>query len=151
MRPPATGELARDPALCELITVRLRVIGAVALYEARLAQRPARSAAEGRNRIDERQQLGYVVSVRGREARDNRNPVGVGENVMFRPGLTAIGRVRSSFFPPRNARREALSTTARAKSSWPRWRSSVRSTRWSRFQTPARCHRTSRRQQVLPD
>jgi hypothetical protein len=91
------------------------------------------------------------VPVRRREARDNRNPVGVGKNMMFRPGLTAIGRVRSSFFPPRSARSEALSTTARARSRRPRRRNSVSKTRWSRFQTPARCHRTSRRQHVLPD
>ena len=147
----AFGQLAGDPAPFEFVPVRLRVVSAVALDQSWLPQRPTRTAAQRRNAVDERQELRHVVAVRRREARDNRNPVGVGKNVMFRPGLTAIGRVRSSFFPPRNARSEALSTTARARSSWPRWRNSVSKTRWSRFHTPARCHRTSRRQQVLPD
>jgi len=149
--PSAFGQLAGDAALFELVTVRLGVVGAVALDEPRLTQRPAGTAAQRRDAVHERQQLRHVVPVRGREARDNRNPVGVGKNMMFRPGLTAIGRVRSSFFPPRSARREELSTTARARSSRPRRRNSISKTRWSRFHTPARCHRTSRRQHVLPD
>jgi len=151
VRTAAFRQLAGDPASLKFVAMRLRVIPAVALHEAWLPQRPTRAAAQGRNAVDEWQQLGHVVPVRRREARDDRNPVRVGKNMMFRPGLTAIGRVRSSFFPPRSARSEALSTTARARSSRPRRRSSVSKTRWSRFQTPARCHRTRRRQHVLPE
>jgi hypothetical protein len=33
------------------------------------------------------------------QPRAERNPARVGENMMFRPGLAAIGRVRSSFAP----------------------------------------------------
>ncbi len=147
----AFGQLAGDPSPFELVAMRLRVITPVALNQPRLPQRPTGPAAQRRNAVHERQQLRHVVPVRRREARDNRNPVGVGKNMMFRPGLTAIGRVRSSFFPPRSARSEALSTTARARSSRPRRRNSVSKARWSRFHTPARCHRTRRRQHVLPE
>ena len=132
-------------------SVRLRVVGAIALHGAGPAPRATRLAADGGDRIDQRQQLRHVVPVRGREARDERNPVGVGENMMFRPGFAAIGRVRSSFFPPRSARSDELSTSARSRSSRPRRRSSVSRHRWRRFQTPARCHRAKRRQQALPD
>ena len=147
----AFRQLAGDPTPFEFVAMRLRVIPAITLDEAWSSQRPARTPAQRRNAIDQRQQLGHVVPVRRREARDDRNPVRVGKNMMFRPGLTAIGRVRSSFFPPRSARSDALSTTARARSSWPRRRNSVSNTRWRRFQTPARCQRTSRRQHVLPE
>lgn len=150
MRPAAFRQLTGDPAALELIAVRLRVVAAIALDEAGLADRAPRTAADRRNRIHQRQQLSYVVPVRRREPRNNRNPVRVGENMMFRPGLAAIGRVRSSFFPPRRARSEALSTTTRARSSWPRRRNSASNTRWRRFHTPARCHRTNRRQHVEP-
>jgi hypothetical protein len=150
MPPPPFRQLARDPAALELITVRLGIVAPIALDEAGLAQRATHAAAQRRNGIHQRQQLGYVVPVRRREPRNNRNPVRVGENMMFRPGLAAIGRVRSSFFPPRSARSDALSTTARARSSWPRRRNSASNTRWRRVHTPARCHRTSRRQQVEP-
>jgi hypothetical protein len=151
VRAAAFRQLATDSTSLEFIAMRLRIVPTVTLHKTRLSQRSSRTAAQCRDAVDERQQLGYVVPVRRREARDNRNPVGVGKNMMFRPGLTAIGRVRSSFFPPRSARSEALSTTARARSSRPRRRNSVNKTRWSRFHTPARCQRTNRRQHVLPE
>ena len=151
MRRAAFGELRGDAARPEPVSMRLRVVATVALHQPRFVHRSTGAPTERRHRIDERQQLGDVVPVRRRQRRDERNPVCVGENMMFRPGFAAIGRVRSSFFPPRSARREELSTTARARSSWPRRRSSLSSTVWSRFHTPARCHRTSRRQHVVPD
>jgi hypothetical protein len=40
-------------------------------------QWPARAATQRRDAVDQRQQLGHVVSVRRREARDDRNPVRV--------------------------------------------------------------------------
>ena len=150
VRTAAFRQLTSDAAPLEFVPMGLGIVAAIPLHEVRLPQRPAGAAPQRRDTIDERQKLRHVVPVRRREARNNRNPVGVGKNVMFRPGLTAIGRVRSSFFPPRNARSEALSTMARAKSSWPRRRNSASNTRWSRLHTPARCHRTSRRQHVEP-
>src|SRR5262245_44673768 len=100
MRLPSFRQLAGDPAALELIAMRLRIVAAITLDEAGLPQRTTCATAERWNGIDQRQQLGYVVPVRRREPRNNRNPVRVGENMMFRPGLAAIGRVRSSFFPP---------------------------------------------------
>jgi hypothetical protein len=151
VRRAALRELRRDAAVPKLVAMRLRIVAAVTLNESRFADGPPGAASKGRHGIDEGQQLGDVVPVRRGQRRDERNPVRVGENMMFRPGLAAIGRVRSSFFPPRNARSDELSTTARARSSWPRRRNSLSNTVWSRFHTPARCHRTSRRQHVVPD
>lgn len=148
---PALGELAGDAAPRQFIAMRLRIVPAIALDQPGFADRPADAATDRRHGLDQRQQLRDVVSVRRRQRRAERNPLGVGENMMLRPGLAAIGRVRSSFFPPRSARSEALSTTARAKSSRPRRRSSASRTAWSRFQTPRRCQYASRRQQVTPD
>ena len=151
MRSAALRELRGNAARRQLVAMRLRIVAAVALDESRFAHGPTGAAPEGRHGIDEGQQLGDVVPVRRRQRRDERNPVRVGENMMFRPGLTAIGRVRSSFFPPRSARRDELSTTARVRSSWPRRRNALSKTMWRRFQTLARCHRTSRRQHVVPE
>lgn len=145
------GKFGGDSAAVQFLAMPLRVVTAIALNQARFANRATGAAPHERHGIDERQQLRDVVSVGGCQDRDERNPLRVGENMMLRPGFAAIGRVRSRFFPPRSARREELSTTARAKSSWPRRRSSASKTAWSRFQTPARCQRTSRRQQVLPE
>ena len=147
----ALRELRRDAAVLELVAMRLRVVPAVALNESRFADGATGAAAQRRHRIDEGQQLRHVVPIGRGQRRDERNPARVGENMMFRPGLAAIGRVRSSFFPPRSARSDELSTTVRARSRWPRRRNSLSNAVWSRFHTPARCHRTSRRQQVVPE
>lgn len=151
VRGAAFRELRGNAAREELIPMRLRVVAAVALDQVRFPNRPTASSLQRGHRVDQRQQLRHVVAVGRGQPRDERNPVRVGENMMFRPGLAAIGRVRSSFFPPRNARSEELSTTARARSIWPRRRNSLSNTVCNRFHTPARCQRTSRRQQVVPD
>lgn len=145
------GQLGLNAALLECVAMRLRVVRPVTLDQFRFPDGPPGTAAQQRHGVHQREQLGDVVLIGGRQDRDERNPLRVGENVMFRPGLAAIGRVRSSFFPPRNARSDALSTTARSKSRSPRRRNSVSRALCNRFQTPARCHRTRRRQQVLPD
>jgi hypothetical protein len=147
----ALGELRGNPAPRQLVAVRLRIVGGVALHDPGFPPGSAGAPAHRGHGVHQRQQLGDVVPIGGRQRRDERNPVRVGENMMLRPGFAAIGRVRSSFFPPRTARSEALSTTARARSNWPRCRNSSSNTRCSRFHTPARCQRRRRRQQVVPE
>src|ERR1700730_13525904 len=115
MRLIAPRQHWRDSALTQFGAVPLRIVSAVALQRTGFATGWAGTAADGRHRVDEVEQLGDVVPVRGGQPCDERNPLGVGKNMMFRPGLAAIGRVRSSFFPPRSARRDALSTRARAR------------------------------------
>lgn len=108
---PAFRQLRLDAAAVEGVAVRLRIVAAVALHEIRLPPRAAGPAAHGRHRVHQGQELRDVMPVGGRQPRRKRNPLAVSENVMFRPRLTAIGWVRSSFFPPRSARTEALSMT----------------------------------------
>ena len=151
VRGPALRQLGPNPAPVQLIAMALGIVAAVPLDTVGLPAGPPRPAAQNGEGIDQRQQFGDVITVGGRQPRDNRNPLRVGENVMFRPLFAAIGGVRSSFFPPRNARTELLSTMVRVRSRSPRRRNSVSRTSCSRRQTPARCHCTSRRQQVLPD
>ncbi len=109
------GELRGDPAAFEVIPMRLRVIPPVPLNQLGLAGRAPRPAAQRRNPVDQRQQLGDVVPISGRQARDERDPLRFREEVVFAARLAAIGWVRSSFFPPRGARTDELSTTVRAR------------------------------------
>jgi hypothetical protein len=142
----------RDDALCkEAIAMGLRIVAPVALEGIRTAAGPAASATDGGQRGDERIELGDVIDVGRRHLGDERDAARVGNEVMLGARLAAIGWVRSSFFPPRTARTDALSTTVHRWSRRPRRRSSASSASCSRCQTPVRCHRTSRRQQVLPD
>lgn len=151
VRRSSLGELRLNPAAMEQIAMALRVIAAVALDERRFAHGSAGAAAQRGDGVHQGDQLGDVVPIGGGHNGSQGNAFRFGENVMFRPGLTAIGWVRSSFFPPRNARSEPLSTTAQLRSSRPRRRNSASNTSCSRCHTPARCQATSRRQQVLPE
>jgi hypothetical protein len=129
----------------------LGVVPTVALQHVRPAARPAPPAADAAERVDQRVELCDVVDVRRADLRYQGNAARIDDDVVFRALLTAIGWVRSSFFPPRNARSDALSTTAQRRSRRPRFRSSASKTAWSRRHTPRRCQWTRRRQHVLPD
>jgi hypothetical protein len=111
---------------------------------------PAPPADRG-ERGDRRIELRDIVHVRGGHLRDERDAARICDEVMFGTRLAAIGWVRSSFFPPRTARTEALSIIAQRWSRRPRRRSSASIVSCSRRQTPVRCQRTNRRQQLLPD
>ena len=111
MRRLTTGQDGRDALGGEAIPVGLRVIAAVALEGIGAATGPAAPATDGGQRGDERIELGDVVDVGGRYLRDEGDAARVGDEVMLGARLAAIGWVRSSFFPPRTARTDALSTT----------------------------------------
>ena len=111
VRTPRFGD-DRDDALLRQARVSWGgPVGPIALDDAGLPPRAAASARHGRQRGDQRFELRHIVHIRRGEVRDQRNAARVGDDVVFRALLTAIGWVRSSFFPPRNARTEALSIT----------------------------------------
>jgi hypothetical protein len=142
----------RDDALrVQPVAMRLGVVATVALEDVGAAAGTPAPAADGGERGDQRIELRDVIHVGGGDLRDERDAAGVRDQVMFGTRLAAIGWVRSSFFPPRTARTEALSMMAQRWSSRPRRRSSASSVSCSRCQTPVRCQRTTRRQQLLPD
>ena len=121
----------------------LRIVATVALQDV--------GPSNGGQVRDQGVEVGDVVDVRDRDMRHQRHPARIGHDVVFGPRLAAIGWVRSSFFPPRIARTDPLSTTVQRWSSRPRQRSSARRVSCKRRQTPARSHSTKRRQHVLPE
>ena len=148
---PALRQDRNDPPGPEPVAVGLGVIAAIALERPGLAAGAAAPPADGRQRVDHRIEVGDVIDVGGRYLRDERDAARIGDDVVLGALLAAIGWVRSSFFPPRIARTDPLSMTVQRWSSRPRRRSSASKTSCSCCQTPARCQRTKRRQQVLPD
>ena len=147
----AAREQRLNPARLEFGPVPLGVVAAIALDQGGSPRRPSRATADRRHRIDQGQQDVDVRAVRRGQLRDERDAARFREEVVLAARLAAIGWVRSSFFPPRSARTDALSTTARARSTWPRRRSSVSSTACNCCHTPARCHATKRRQHTVPE
>ncbi len=95
------------------------VVTAVGVDAARTAQRSSTHAADRCDCLDQRNQLGDVVTIgAGQDCRDWRS-VGVGGDVVFRSRSRSIGGVRASFRPPqpheskRNRRRLGRSRSSR--------------------------------------
>ena len=131
--------------------MRFGVIGTVALESLGALSGTARFASSRWNGLNQRQQLRHIMGVGLCDYGRERDALRVGEKVVLAARLTAIGWVRSSFFRRCMARTDELSTTARARSSWSRRRSSANSTSCKRCHTPVSCQSLSRRQQVTPE
>ncbi len=151
VRGPAPCDLGLDTQGQERRTMRVGIISAVSLHQLGLSPWGAPLASNGRDGLNQGQQLGHVVAIGFGQNDRERNALRVGKEVMLRAGTTAIGWVRSGFFPAPRARMEELSATAREKSMRSAWRSFDSSTWCRRFHTPVRCQALSRRQQVTPE
>ncbi len=100
--------------------------------------------------LDERIELDDVVSIRCAQDDRERDALCVDDEVVFAAELAPVRGIRAGFVPASTTRIDELSTSARDKSILLRRRSSARSVSWTRCQTPASCHGTSRRQQAVP-
>src|SRR5208282_6356853 len=146
----AASDGCGDAAGRQLHPVRIGIVSPVGHHFLRLAQRRADLAADGRDRIDQRDQLGHVVTVGSGEDCGKRDAAGIDGEVVFRAVFPAVHGARSRFFPPCTARIDAESTITREKSicSAPR---SLSSNNWcSCSQTPASRHSSRRFQSVMP-
>jgi hypothetical protein len=132
-------------------TMRIGIISAIALQRFGFALRASDLTRYGRNAVNQRNELSNVVVIGGCQDRIQRNALRVRDDMVLATRTTAIGWVRSSFFPAPTARIEELSTTAREKSNRSAPRSFASSTSCSRCQTPRRCHCFNRRQHVMPE
>jgi hypothetical protein len=140
-----------NPASPQGLTMGLRIIPAVTLHAVRFAAGTTDLAAHGGNRRHQREELGDIVAIGAGERSGQGEPVRVGDYMMFTARFAPIGRVGAGLGPPKTARTEALSTTARDQSSWSAACNLARSTACSFCHTPARCHCANRRQHVIPE
>lgn len=147
----ALGDLVADSPHFQCQPMLLAVVSTIGLHAPGLMNRSSPLAGNGSDSLYQRHELGDVMPVGFGQNHVDRDALRVDEKMVFAPRLTAIGWVRSSFFPPWMARTDELSATTREKSSWSAPRSLVNSTRCSRVHTPAFCQARSRRQQVMPE
>ena len=140
-----------DAQFSKSVAVRLGVIRPISLNFLRTTSRPTGLAGHRRDGLHQGKKLGDIVTVRPRQTHHQRDAVGVGQDVVFGARFSSIRGIRTRFRPPKTARTEALSTTARDQSIWSPWRSSSSRARWTFSHTPAWCHSWSRRQQVIPE
>jgi hypothetical protein len=147
----APGDHRFDTARTKPLTMRLGVVTAIRVDDSGLAKRSAAYAANWRDRVDERHQLGNVVAIRASQDGTDGDAIGVDEDVMLRTWSRAIGGVRASFSPAPTARTEDESTAAREKSGSPASRNFASSSSCKALHTPALCQSRKRLQQVGPE
>ena len=145
------GDHRSNAALPQCGTMCIGVVTTIALQRLGFALRTAYLTSYRGNPVDEREELSDVVIVGACKNHIQWNTLRIRDDMVLAARTTAIGWVRSSFFPAPTARIEELSTTAREKSNWSAPRSFASSTSCSRCHTPRRCHSFSRRQQVIPE
>ncbi len=94
----------------------LRLVAAVAEQRGGSPFRAAALAAHRRDRLDEREQLGDVVAVRGRGEAGERDPACVADQVMLGTAFAPVDGAGTGFGAPKTAGICAVSTTARDQS-----------------------------------
>lgn len=124
----ASGDDRHDPARAEFASVLVVVIAAVGKDPVEAVSGAADLAARRRDGVDEREQLGDVVAVGGRDRHHDRNAVRVAQDVSFDAVFRAIGRVRAGEVPPKTARWDPASTTPVVQSISPAAFNSSKST-----------------------
>jgi hypothetical protein len=141
----------RNALLPQPLTLCFAVIPTVALKSLRTKLRTSAASQHQRNGFDQRLELRYIVDVRRRDLRRQRNALRFGQDMMFRARFGAICGIRSNFDPPKTARTDELSTKALDQSSLPSPWSNESMTWCNIVQTPAACQSRSLRQQVMPE
>ena len=98
-----------DAPLLQGAPMRLRIIGPVALHLIGATTRSADSTGHRRDAIHQRQQLRHIMPMRPRHAGGQRDPLCIGDYMMFAARFAPIGRIGTGVRPPPTARTEALS------------------------------------------
>ena len=147
---PVGSELRLDAALSDPFDNRGDAIGGVALENLGLATWSAVAACHRRNLIEHRQGSFAIGLVGWSSLHNQRNSPRIRNHMAFAALFAAVRRIGTRMVPPKTARTEALSITARDKRSEPRFPNCRSNRRCTSGQTPAAVHSCSRRQQVTP-
>ena len=147
----ASSDVRIDSDFLQPVAMRVRVVCAVGVQFIKAITRRAAFALDRRYIVDQLKQLRHIMSVGGGGLGNNRDAVGVGQQMVFRAWFSAVYRAGTCAFAPPTARTVALSTTHRLKSIWSAPRSLSRRMRWIIRHTPALFQSRSRRQQVMPE
>lgn len=135
----------------QFVSMWLTVVSSISLNIIRFLTRTTYLACNWRNRSDQWQQLSYIMTIGPGDFHCERDSIGISDNVMFRPQFPSIRCIRTRFRPPKTARTEAESTTAREKSILSFSRKWLSRMRCIFSHIPASCHSFRRRQHVIPE
>jgi hypothetical protein len=147
---PSFSQQGDNSSTAKLSAMRLRVIAPITKKTVGMLNRSANLACDWRDTVNQRQKLRNIVPVCTGQYYRKWDTIGVRYQMVFRPFLAAIRRVWACFCPPKTARTDDESTTAREKFIWSACRNLFSIMRCILSHTPAFCHSCSRRQQVIP-
>jgi hypothetical protein len=118
------GQQRADTPLTQFIPVWLRIITAISLNQFRLWAWSSSFASDAGDRIHQGHQLSHIMTIGPRQEDGQGNTACIRDDMMFAPQLPSIRWIRARLRPPKTARTDPLSTTARDQSilsaSWRR-------------------------------
>ncbi|MDB5835426.1 MAG: hypothetical protein JWR14_5256 [Caballeronia sp.] len=147
----ALGKNGFDTPIAQFSPVCFGVVSAIGIDDLRLLQRAPADTTNGRNRVNERQQLCDVMAMCTGQIDRERHPVCVGSNMVLGARSPTIYGVRPCFWPAPIARTVDESRFTRARSIWSAARNSASISSCNRSHTPASCQSRKRRQHVTPE
>jgi len=139
LRRAALGNVRFNAFAPQEDAVHFGVVGAVGIEALRTLNRTAGFTSNGWDGLNQRDQLRHVVPVGARQLASQRGSMGIGDDVVLAALLAPVRRIGACLGPPKTARTDELSTTARDKSIRSALRNSSTNKRWMRCQTPAFC------------
>ncbi len=112
---------------------------------------PSSLSLQARDGVNQCEGLLRVVTIGPGQSNGERNFPSVANQMALAAQLGSVSRVRSRLQPPKTARIELPSTTARDQSMSPKRASQSSKEKWISCQMPASCQSRNRRQQVMPE
>lgn len=94
---PSAGNFGFDSRRVQGIAVLVMVVAAVALNDHRLLERSSAFAADGRNGLDQRNELRNVVPIGAGQDDCERDPLRFSDEVVLGAGASTVGGIRSCF------------------------------------------------------
>jgi len=147
----AFGQQGFDFQKSQSNAVWLRIIATIALNNTRTLTGSTTPASYRWNCLNQWKKLCNIVAVSASQSKGKRYPISIGDYMMFTATFASISGVWAYFLPPKTARTDAESTTAREKSILLAFRSLLRKMRCILSHTPAFCQSRSLRQHVIPE
>jgi hypothetical protein len=131
--------------------VWLRIITSITLNHVRSFLWMTPLTGYRRNRLNKWDKLSDIVTVCTGDSCRKRDSIGISYYMVLTAIFTSVCGIWACFLPPKTARTEAESTTAREKSILSAFRNLLSRMRCILSQTPAFCQSRSLRQQVIPE
>src|SRR5690606_13460329 len=100
----AAGDAGADAFGVNPAAMGVMVVATVGVDDLGTSSGPAASAAHRWDRLDQRDELGDVVTVAAGQADRQRDARALGDHVVLRAGPGAVDRARTGFGPPLSAR-----------------------------------------------